>query len=183
LDGGKWLTVYEKGCAKTYPNGAVEWARWTAVEDIEVRSAVVPAAGGPEREHAVCIELRDGTRIFLCGAAIGDFAQEACERVLDAQLDGHRAALADGGAVAVRAVRGLEMDAEGLRRKERTLSWADVEEIEVDRAGQVRFRVDGVPVGWAAFSADGPRGGACLRIARELRARNHAGEGVGEEVA
>jgi len=183
LEGGKWLTVYEHGCAKTYPNGSVEWARWTAVADIEASSAIVPTIGGePERQHAVCIELRDGTRIFLCGSAIGDFAEEACDRVFNVQLDGHRAVIADGGAVAVRAVRGLEMDAEGVRRKEKRLRWSEVDEIEVDRSGDVRLRRAGVPAGWAAFPADGPRGRACLQLARELYARNHAGEGVGEGV-
>ncbi|MEV0650747.1 hypothetical protein AB0I28_36385 [Phytomonospora sp. NPDC050363] len=182
LEGAKWLTIYENGCAKTYPSGAVEWARWTAVDDIEARSAPVPTIdGGVEYEHAVCIELRDGTRIFLCGTRIGDFAEEARERVFGLQLDEHRATMADGGVVAVRSERGLEITAEGLRRKDRELAWAEIDEIESDR-GCARFHRGGAQVGWAAFDVKGPRGRACLQVARELYARNRAGEGVGEGV-
>lgn len=176
LDGGKWLTVYENGCAKHYPTGVVDWARWTAVADVEVGST--PHGAG---QHAIGLELHDGTRIFLCGGTdvLAPFAEDACEKVYAIRLAAHRARVHDGGVVRVLRTRGLELDAAGLRRRRRRLPWAHVDAIEVDRGGYVRFRRRGEVVNWAGFPTGGPRQRAYLQLARELYAEHHADGGAG----
>ena len=181
LDGGKWLTVYDNGCAKHYATGVVEWARWTAVADVEIGSTPHGPTPHGEGQHAIGLELHDGTRIFLCGPSdvLAPFAEDVCEKVYAIRLAEHRARVHDGGVVKVRRTRGLEIDAAGLRRHRRRLPWAHVDAIEVDRGGYVRFRRHDAVVNWAGFPTGGPGQRAYLQLARELYAEHHAGSEAG----